>query len=144
MFGWSSLASVLASVSKRLTKPSSWNSSDESAFSATSRPRGCCTARYTTAMPPPPRRSTISYWPSRVPVRSFIAGRLCGPGASNQLLDDACQLGQLEGLGQHVVRPCREESLAIARHRMGTGDDDLNRRLLGLDLAHRFQPVHAG
>src|SRR6266571_695150 len=70
MFGWSSLASVFASASNRLTKPSSWNSSGDSAFSATSRPSGCCTARWTTAMPPPPRRSTISYEPSLVPVRS--------------------------------------------------------------------------
>src|SRR5712692_7575002 len=73
MLGWSSLASVLASDSKRLTKPSSWNRSGDSALSATSRPSGCCTALYTTAIPPPPKRSTISYWPSRVPVRSFIA-----------------------------------------------------------------------
>src|SRR5204862_3217859 len=36
MFGWSSLASVFASASNRLTKPSSWNSSGDSAFSATS------------------------------------------------------------------------------------------------------------
>src|ERR1700722_3779768 len=53
---------------------------------ATSRRRRESRARYTSPLPPAPKRETISYGPSLVPEARFISGRDYNSGVSHQLL----------------------------------------------------------
>src|ERR1700740_3139883 len=67
MLGWLSLASVRASLRKRLRASSLISSAAEITLMATSRSRRLSRARYTTPIPPAPSGDRISYGPSLVP-----------------------------------------------------------------------------
>src|SRR5262249_51682672 len=68
MFGWFSDASASASRRKRLTRSASRENSSGKIFIATSRFNFVSRARYTSPIPPLPRRAVISSEPSRVPT----------------------------------------------------------------------------
>src|SRR6478609_6978528 len=68
MFGWFSDASTRASRSNRARRPACSMKRCGSTLSATSRSRRVSRARYTSPMPPSPRRPSTRYGPSRLPT----------------------------------------------------------------------------
>src|SRR5215831_16838394 len=72
MFGWLSEARTSASRWKRLTRDGSRENSSGRNLIATSRLSLVSRARYTSPIPPLPRRAVISSEPSRVPTSTDI------------------------------------------------------------------------
>src|SRR5262244_242898 len=72
MFGWFSDASTSASRRKRVTRSASRENSSGRILIATSRLSLVSRARYTSPIPPFPRRAVISSEPSRVPTTTDI------------------------------------------------------------------------
>src|SRR5689334_1670321 len=75
MFGWFSAEAARASDSKRRRRSASWAIAAGSTLSATSRRSRSSRARYTSPIPPVPRRERTSNWPSLVPASSGIEDR---------------------------------------------------------------------
>ena len=83
MFGWRSLAAVLASRRKRSTVSGSAASAGLRTFSATSSSSSGSSARYTRAKPPPPTIPRMRYRPiSRPSTRSPSSGVTGTTGAA--------------------------------------------------------------
>src|SRR6266567_5824017 len=72
MLGWLSAPTTRASCSKRRSRSVSWANDGGKVFTATSRRKRASRARYTSPIPPAPKRDKISYGPSLVPETSAM------------------------------------------------------------------------
>src|SRR5713101_6078996 len=80
ILGWFSAPTTRTSCSKRRSRSASWAKDGGKIFTATSRRKRESRARYTSPIPPAPRRAKISYGPSFVPEISI--GSLAALGIS--------------------------------------------------------------
>jgi hypothetical protein len=90
-YGWSSLDASRASRRKRATYSAELADGASGTLITASRPSSGCSARYTSAEPPRPSRSTMANLPSVRPTRSVLCAGAGSSPTAEPAIDCDCE-----------------------------------------------------